>query len=126
VTKILLVDDEEPNRDWLSRRLARRGYQVVMAVDAAESYAKAVAESPDVILMDVRLGEGPDGWEATRHLKSTPETGSIPVIALTAHAMEEDRLHSLRAGCDDFEVKPVDFQRLLSKIESVVGKRAAP
>jgi CheY-like chemotaxis protein len=123
--RILLVEDNEYNRDMLSRRLARRGYEVLIAAEAAEAYAKARAEQPDLILMDVELIPGPDGWEATRQLKAMPETRAIPVIALTAHAMAEHRELSMQAGCDDFDVKPVDLPRLLGKIEALLARGAS-
>jgi CheY-like chemotaxis protein len=115
MTKILLVEDNELNRDMLSRRLSRRGHQVVEAADGEAALALAASERPDLILMDMSLPVL-DGWEATRRLKSVPATRSIPVIALTAHAMVADREKSLAAGCDDFDTKPVDFERLLRKI----------
>ena len=121
--KVLLVEDNEMNRDMLARRLERRGYQVVVAVDGAESIAKAESESPDLILMDMSL-PGLDGWEATRQIKAAPETRAIPVIALTAHAMSGDREKAIGAGCDDFDTKPVDFTRLVEKIEALLGRAA--
>ncbi len=128
MTKILLVEDNEMNRDMLSRRLLRNGYQVVLAVDGGEGLAMARAESPDLILMDMSLPVL-DGWEATRQLKSEPGTREIPVIALTAHAMAGDRQKALSAGCDDFDTKPVELPRLLTKIEALLQKpreRPAP
>jgi two-component system cell cycle response regulator DivK len=119
--KILLVEDNEMNRDMLSRRLLRNGYQVVLAVDGGEGLAMARAESPDLILMDMSLPVL-DGWEATRQLKSEPRTREIPVIALTAHAMAGDRQKALSAGCDDFDTKPVELPRLLTKIEALLQK----
>jgi Response regulators consisting of a CheY-like receiver domain and a winged-helix DNA-binding domain len=116
------------NRDMLSRRLLRNGYQVVLAVDGGEGLAMARAESPDLILMDMSLPVL-DGWEATRQLKSEPGTREIPVIALTAHAMAGDRQKALSAGCDDFDTKPVELPRLLTKIEALLQKpreRPAP
>jgi CheY-like chemotaxis protein len=121
MTKILLVEDNEMNRDMLSRRLQKKGYEVVLAIDGEECMAKAQSELPALILMDMSL-PGIDGWEATRRLKATSETRSIPVIALTAHAMTSDREKALAAGCDDFDNKPVDLQRLLSKIENLLGQ----
>ena len=115
MTKILLVEDNEMNRDMLSRRLQRRGYEVVIAVDGGQGLEMAQAETPDLILMDMSLPVL-DGWEATRRLKATPATRLIPVIALTAHAMVADRERSLEAGCDDFDTKPVEIERLLGKI----------
>ena len=125
MTKILLVEDNEMNRDMLSRRLQKQGYEVVMAVDGEEGVAKAQSEAPALILMDMSL-PGIDGWEATRRLKSAPQTQKIPLIALTAHAMTDDRAKALAAGCDDFDTKPVDLSRLLSKIQALLEKRAAP
>ncbi len=119
MAKILLVEDNEMNRDMLSRRLERRGYQVVMAEDGEQGIASARAESPDLILMDMSLPVI-DGWTATRQIKSDPATGTIPIIALTAHAMSGDREKALEAGCDDYDSKPVDFTRLLEKIESLL------
>jgi CheY-like chemotaxis protein len=121
LSKILLVEDNEMNRDMLSRRLLRNGYQVVLAVDGGEGLAMARAESPDLILMDMSLPVL-DGWEATRQLKSEPGTREIPVIALTAHAMAGDRQKALLAGCDDFDTKPVELPRLLTKIEALLQK----
>ena len=125
MAKILLVEDNEMNRDMLSRRLARRGYEIAVAVDGEQGLALARAEPPALILMDMSL-PGLDGWEATRRLKSMPETRAIPVIALTAHAMAGDREKALAAGCDDFDSKPVELQRLLSKIRALLpqGKTA--
>src|SRR5205085_10064978 len=117
--KILLVEDNEMNRDMLSRRLERKGYQIVIAVDGGEGLALARAEAPDLILMDMSLPVV-DGWEATRRLKSAPETQRIPVIALTAHAMRGDQEKALEAGCDDYDTKPVDLTRLLGKIEALL------
>ena len=115
MARILLVEDNELNRDMLSRRLARRGHQVVEATDGEAALALAASERPDLILMDMSLPVL-DGWEATRRLKAAPATRPIPVIALTAHAMAADRERSLEAGCDDFDTKPVDLERLLGKI----------
>ena len=119
MTKILLVEDNEMNRDMLSRRLTRRGYEVVMAVDGEQGVAMATTESPALILMDMSL-PGVDGWEATRRIKSAPATSGIPVIALTAHAMEGDREKAIAAGVDDFDTKPVELERLLGKIEALL------
>ena len=121
--KILLVEDNEMNRDMLSRRLQRRGYEVVIAVDGQEGVALAQAEAPDLILMDMSLPVM-DGWEATRQLKAAPETMAIPVIALTAHAMSGDREKAMEAGCDDYDAKPIDLPRLLAKIEALLGKQS--
>ena len=117
MTKILVVEDNEMNRDMLSRRLMRKGYEVLIAVDGQEGVAMAHSEAPDLILMDMSLPVL-DGWEATRRLKAAPETQSIPIIALTAHAMAGDREQALAAGCDDYDAKPIEFQRLLGKIEA--------
>jgi two-component system cell cycle response regulator DivK len=119
--KILLVEDNEMNRDMLSRRLARSGFEVVMAVDGGQGVAMAISEKPDLILMDMSLPVL-DGWEATRRVKADPVTKAIPVIALTAHAMAEDKEKSLAAGCDDFDTKPVELPRLLGKIQALLGK----
>ena len=125
MAKILLVEDNEMNRDMLSRRLQRRGYEVVVAVDGQEGVAKARAETPALILMDMSLPVL-DGWEATRELRADPATRSIPVIALTAHAMAGDREKALAVGCDDFDTKPIELERLLGKIEALLGHRPAP
>jgi len=118
----LLVEDNEMNRDMISRRLQRRGYEVVIAVDGAQALAMAQWESPALILMDISLPVL-DGWETTRRLKMAPETKSIPVIALTARAMTGDREKCIEAGCDDFDTKPVEFSRLLGKIEMLLPKK---
>jgi CheY-like chemotaxis protein len=122
--KILLVEDNEMNRDMLSRRLIRSGYEVVLALDGAQGVALASSEAPDVVLMDMSLPVL-DGWEATRRLKSDPITRTLPVIALTAHAMAGDEEKARQAGCDDFDTKPVEYTRLLSKIEGLLQKRKA-
>lgn len=119
--KILLVEDNEMNRDMLSRRLEKRGYTVSIAVDGGEGVAKAKAEVPDLILMDMSLPVL-DGWDATRQVKADPATAKVPIIALTAHAMESDRQKALQAGCDDFDTKPVELPRLLLKIEELLKK----
>jgi two-component system, cell cycle response regulator DivK len=116
-TKILVVEDNELNLDMLSRRLKRRNYEVLVAEDGQAGIEIATAEQPDLILMDMSLPVL-DGWEATRRLKASPETRDIPVIALTAHAMAEDREKALAAGCDDYDTKPVELGRLLRKIEA--------
>ncbi len=121
--KILLVEDNEMNRDMLSRRLERKGYQVVMAVDGQEGVARAQSEAPDLILMDMSLPVL-DGWEATRQLKGASETRAIPIIALTAHAMSGDREKAIEAGCDDYDTKPIELPRLLAKVEALLEKRA--
>jgi two-component system cell cycle response regulator DivK len=123
--KILLVEDNEMNRDMLSRRLVRNGFEVVIAVDGQQGLAMATSESPDVILMDMSLPVM-DGWEATRRVKADPTTKSIPVIALTANALVEDRERAMAAGCDDFDTKPVELPRLLEKIRThLSGKGGA-
>lgn len=122
--KILLVEDNEMNRDMLSRRLERKGMEVVVALDGQNGIDMAQTEHPDLILMDMSLPIV-DGWEATRHLKANPATQSIPVIALTAHAMAGDREKCLAAGCDDYDTKPIDFARLLGKIQTLLGKGVA-
>jgi CheY-like chemotaxis protein len=115
--KILLVEDNELNRDMLGRRLQRHGYTVCLAVDGPSGIAMAGAEMPDLILMDIALGEM-DGWEATRRIKANPATARIPIIALTAHALASDRDKSVEVGCADFDTKPVDLPRLLTKINT--------
>ena len=122
--KILLVEDNEMNRDMLSRRLVRQGYEVVVAIDGGEAVSMAASEKPDVILMDMSLPVM-DGWEATRRVKAAPATRAIPVIALTANALVEDREKALAAGCDDFDTKPVELPRLLEKIKSQLHGTAA-
>jgi len=124
MTKILLVEDNEMNRDMLSRRLARKGYEVSIAVDGKQGVEMAQQDAPDLILMDMSLPVL-DGWEATRQLKGADATRAIPVIALTAHAMSGDREKALEAGCDDYDTKPIELPRLLEKIESMLGKKAA-
>ena len=124
MAKILLVEDNEMNRDMLSRRLAKRGYEVVVAVDGEQGVALARAEAPTLILMDMSLPVL-DGWEATRQLKAAPETRDVPIIALTAHAMSGDREKATEAGADDFDTKPVELTRLLEKIEALLAKKAA-
>ena len=120
--KILLVEDNEMNRDMLSRRLERRGYTVVMAEDGAKGVALARSDSPDLILMDMSLPVV-DGWEATRQIKAAPETKGIPVIALTAHAMAGDEERALASGCNDYETKPVDLPKLLAKINALLQNK---
>ena len=124
MSRILLIEDNELNRDMLSRRLQRRNFEIITAVDGLEGIEKARTEAPDLILMDLGLPEL-DGWEATGRLKSEAATKQIPIIALTAHAMSGDREKALEAGSDDYETKPIDFKRLLGKIESLLneGKR---
>jgi CheY-like chemotaxis protein len=121
MAKILLVEDNEMNRDMLGRRLQRRGYEVIIAVDGGEGVEMAQNGAPDLILMDMSLPVI-DGWEATRRLKAASDTRSIPVIALTAHAMSGDRDKAIEAGCDDYDTKPVEFDRLLAKIETLLTK----
>jgi CheY-like chemotaxis protein len=119
--KILLIEDNEMNRDMLSRRLERKGFEVCFASDGPAGIAAAGAERPDLILMDVGLGLGKmDGWEVTRKIKAEPATAGISIIALTAHAMATDRLKSVEVGCADFDTKPVDFNRLLTKIGTLL------
>jgi CheY-like chemotaxis protein len=120
--KILLVEDNEENRDALSRRLQRRGFEVVFAVTGTEAVARAASEKPDLILMDMNLPEL-DGWEATRRIKATPEAAAVPVLALTAHAMAGDREKALAVGYADHHAKPVDFPRLLTQIEALLQTR---
>lgn len=117
--RILLVEDNEMNRDMLSRRLVRKGYEVSIAADGLQAVAMAAESKPDLVLMDLSLPEI-DGWEATRRIKADPATRAIPVIALTAHAMVGDREKALEAGCEDFDTKPVDLQRLLGKMEALL------
>ena len=120
MTKVLLVEDNEMNRDMLSRRLIRRGFQVVFAADGQHGLDLARSEKPDIILMDMSLPVI-DGWEATRQLKADPTTSAIPIIALTAHAMSEDREKALAAGCDDYDTKPIELPRLVAKIDALLG-----
>lgn len=124
MTKILLVEDNEMNRDMLARRLVRRGYEVITAVDGTEGMAMAQSVEPDLILMDMSL-PAVDGWEASRRLKAAPATQAIPIIALTAHAMVGDREKAIEAGCDDYDIKPIEFQRLVHKIDALLNKAAA-
>ena len=124
MTKILLVEDNEMNRDMLTRRLVRQGFEMVCAIDGPSGVEKAAIENPDVILMDIALGDM-DGWEATQLIKANPVTHHIPVIALTAHALESDRRKSVEVGCSEFDTKPVDLPRLLGKIKGVLADRAA-
>ncbi len=124
MTKILYVEDNDDNIYMLTRRLVRKGYEVVVAMDGEAGIEVARREAPALILMDLSLPVI-DGWEATRRLKAEPETRAIPVIALTAHAMEGDREKALAAGCDDFDTKPVELPRLLGKIEALLGREAS-
>ena len=121
--KLLLVEDNEYNRDMLQRRLHKKGYEVVIAVDGGEGVAKARSERPDLILMDMHLPVL-DGWEATKELKSAPDTRAIPIIALTADAMAGDREKAMESGCDDYDTKPIELPRLLEKIQALLQKRA--
>ena len=123
MAKILLVEDNEMNRDMLSRRLTRKGYEVVVAVDGQEGLDMASSESPDLILLDMSLPVI-DGWEAARQLKSQAQTREIPIIALTAHAMAGDREKTLEAGCDEYDTKPVEMPRLLEKIQAILETSA--
>jgi two-component system cell cycle response regulator DivK len=121
--RILLVEDNEMNRDMLSRRLQRKGYDVLIAIDGEQGVAMARAEQPDLILMDMSLPVL-DGWEATRKIKADPSVAAVPVIALTAHAMAGDQERCVAAGCDDYDTKPVDLARLLGKIELLLQRAA--
>lgn len=121
MSTILLVEDNEMNRDMLSRRLVRKGHHVIIAADGAQGVALAQSEQPDLILMDMSLPVL-DGWEATRQIKAATKTHTVPIIALTAHALAGDREKTLEAGCDEYETKPIDFPRLLKKIESFLNK----
>lgn len=123
MAKILLVEDNEINRDMLSRRLERRGYQVVVALDGEQGVRMAQSEVPDLILMDMSLPVL-DGWEATQRIKAAPETRAIPIIALTAHAMVGDRERAMAVGCDDYDTKPIELPRLLEKMEKILAKAA--
>jgi CheY-like chemotaxis protein len=125
MARLLLVEDNEENRDGLSRRLRRQGFEVLVAVDGQQGVEAARTGAPDLILMDMSLPVL-DGWEATRHLKAAAETRHIPVIALTAHAMAGDRERALQAGCDEYDTKPVEFDRLLGKIRALLGGPTPP
>jgi CheY-like chemotaxis protein len=120
--RILLVEDNEMNRDMLSRRLQKKGYDVLIALDGEAGVNMAASERPDLILMDMSLPVV-NGWEATRQIKGQPLTASIPVIALTAHVMEGDRDKAFEAGCDDYDAKPIDFERLLGKMQALLNRR---
>lgn len=122
--KVLLVEDNEMNRDMLSRRLIKKGYTVTIAVDGLQAVARASSDEPDLILMDMSLPEI-DGWEATRRIKAEPGTRDIPIIALTAHAMSGDREKAIEAGCDEFDTKPVDLNRLLEKMSAILAAGGA-
>lgn len=121
MSKILLVEDNEMNRDMLSRRLQRKGHQVLIAIDGVQGLELAQSHEPDIILMDMSLPLI-DGWQATQQLKAAPETSAIPIIALTAHAMAGDREKCLQVGCDDYDTKPIEFSRLLGKIQALLEK----
>ncbi len=121
MTKILLIEDNEMNRDMLERRLKRKGYEIILAVDGEQGVDMAASESPDLILMDMSL-PGIDGWEATRRIKAARESADIPVIALTAHAMTNDREKALAAGCDEYDTKPVDLERLVDKMQQLLSR----
>jgi two-component system cell cycle response regulator DivK len=125
MTKILYVEDNDDNVYMLRGRLTRVGFTVVVAPDGEQGVAMAASEAPDLIVMDLSL-PGLDGWEATRRLKAAPDTRAIPVIALSAHAMEGDRAKALAAGCDDYDTKPVEFPRVLEKIRALLAKGAQP
>jgi CheY-like chemotaxis protein len=125
MAKLLLIEDNEMNRDMLSRRLERRGYQMLIAVDGEQGVSLAQTEKPDLILMDMSLPVL-DGWEATRRLKAAPDTKGIPIIALTAHAMTSDEQKAREAGCDDFDTKPIELPRLLEKIQRLMAAPPVP
>lgn len=124
MARILLVEDNEMNRDMLSRRLKRKGYEVIVAIDGVEGLTKATTENPDLVLMDMSLPVM-DGWKATQQLREHPHGRHLPIIALTAHAMANDREKALAAGCDDYDTKPVDLARLLQKIEALLSAEIA-
>lgn len=124
-SRVLIVEDNEMNRDVLTRRLTRAGYAVESAVDGVDGVAKALATTPDIILMDVGL-PGVDGFEATRRIKAAPAAVKIPIIALTAHAMASDREEAIRAGCDDYDTKPIDMARLLAKMSALLRPASSP
>jgi len=123
MAKLLLVEDNEMNRDMLSRRLTRRGYEVAIAIDGAQGVEMARTATPDLVLMDLSLPVI-DGWEATRRIKASQETRHLPVIGLTAHAMAGDREKALEAGCDDYDTKPIELERLLKKVEALLQGKA--
>jgi two-component system cell cycle response regulator DivK len=125
MARLLLVEDNELNRDMLCRRLQRRGHEVLLAADGQQGLDLALAERPALILLDMSL-PGLDGWEAARRLKAAPETRATPILALTAHAMAGDRERALAAGCDDYDTKPVELPRLLAKIDALLARRVAP
>jgi CheY-like chemotaxis protein len=123
VARILLVEDDDMNRDMLSRRLGRRGHEVLLASNGAEALAAVLQDEPDLVVLDMNLPVV-DGWEVARQLRSSAATRTLPLVALTAHAMAGDRRRALDAGCDEYEVKPVDFDRLLAKISSLLARRS--
>jgi CheY-like chemotaxis protein len=123
MARILLVEDHDMNRDMMSRRLQRKGYEVLMAADGMQAILMAESETPDLILLDMSLPVI-DGWEAARRLKASPTTAPVPIIALTAHAMAGDREKALAAGCDDYDAKPVDFPQLVAKIDALLARRS--
>src|ERR1700722_2553377 len=123
MAKILVVEDNEENRDSLSRRLERRGFVVLKAADGRVGVEVAKAQAPDLILMDMNMPEL-DGWEATRQIKATPAMADVPVIALTAHAMTGDRERAIEAGCEDYHTKPIEFAKLITQIEAILSKKA--
>ena len=125
MAKLLLVEDNEMNRDMLSRRLVRRGYEVAIAIDGAQGVEMARTETPDLVLMDLSLPVI-DGWEATRLIKTSRKTRHLPVIGLTAHAMAGDREKALEAGCDDYDTKPIELERLLKKVEALLQAKRPP
>ncbi len=125
MAKLLLVEDNEMNCDMLSRRLVRRGYEVAIAIDGAQGVEMARTETPDLVLMDLSLPVI-DGWEATRLIKASRKTGHLPVIGLTAHAMAGDREKALEAGCDDYDTKPIELERLLKKVEALLQAKRPP
>jgi two-component system cell cycle response regulator DivK len=125
MAKLLLVEDNEMNRDMLSRRLVRRGYEVAIAINGAQGVEMARTETPDLVLMDLSLPVI-DGWEATRLIKASRKTRHLPVIGLTAHAMAGDREKALEAGCDDYDTKPIEFERLLKKVEALLQAKWPP
>jgi CheY-like chemotaxis protein len=122
MTKVLLVEDNEMNRDMLSRRLTRKGYEVVIATDGVEGIEMSVSSEPDLILMDMSLPRI-DGWEATKQIKANPQTQSTPILALTAHAMSGDRQKALEAGCDDYDTKPIELSRLINKMQFLLEQK---
>ncbi len=122
MAKILLVEDNDLNRDMLSRRLQRRGHQVLLAADGMQAILMAESETPDIVVLDLTLPVI-DGWEVARRLKSSPTTAAVPVFALTAHAMTGDRERALAAGCDDYDTKPIDFPQLVAKLEALLAPR---